>query len=84
LPVLLVIDDTLQEKFGIHFECIGKLFDYAKHNGSNYMNGHCFIGLVLKIPVRMKVENIYYLTVSSEIGEVLKEYMMANVLCDSW
>ena len=31
LPIFLVVDDTLQEKFGVHFECRNKLFDHAKH-----------------------------------------------------
>ena len=27
------------------------LFDHAAHNGSNYLNGHCFVSLMLCIPV---------------------------------
>jgi hypothetical protein len=35
-PVLLIVDDTLQAKFGTKFECYSKMFDHAKHNGSSY------------------------------------------------
>ena len=36
--LVLSIDDTLTEKFGEKFECWGKLYDHAAHNGSNYLN----------------------------------------------
>ena len=51
-PVVLAIDDTLIEKFGEKFEHWSKLFDHAAHNGSNYLNGHCFVSLLLSIPVK--------------------------------
>lgn len=38
-------------KFGLKFENVSKLFDHAAHNGSNYLNGHCFVSLMLCIPV---------------------------------
>ena len=28
-----------------------KLFDHAGHNGSNYLNGHCFVSIMLSVPV---------------------------------
>jgi len=62
LPVLLLIDDTLQAKFGTKFECYSKMFDHAKHNGASYLSGHCFVALAICVPVT--VENtIKYLTV---------------------
>ena len=30
---------------------MSKLFDHAAHNGSNYLNGHCFVSLMLCVPV---------------------------------
>ena len=30
---------------------IAKLFDHAGHNGSNYLNGHCFVSIMMSIPV---------------------------------
>ena len=51
LPVIPAIDDTLIEKYGEMFENWGKLFDHAAHNGSNYLNGHCFVSLLLCVPV---------------------------------
>ena len=51
LPVLLLIDDTLQEKFGTKFECYSKMFDHARHNGSSYLSGHCFVALTICVPM---------------------------------
>ena len=50
-PVFLCIDDTMVEKFGKKFSYVSKLFDHAAHNGSNYLNGHCFVSLMLCVPV---------------------------------
>ena len=51
LPIFLIVDDTLQAKFGTHFECYRTLFDHAKHNGTNYLKGHCFVALTIAVPV---------------------------------
>ena len=61
-PVFLCIDDTMVTKFGTKFENVSKLFDHAAHNGSNYLNGHCFVSLMLCIPV-WKHDKISYLAV---------------------
>lgn len=50
-PVFLCIDDTVIAKFGQKFEDVSKIFDHAAHSGSNYLNGHCFVSLMLCIPV---------------------------------
>ncbi|MDE7300273.1 MAG: transposase, partial [Lachnospiraceae bacterium] len=50
-PVFPCIDDTMVPKFGRKFEDISKLFDHAAHNGSSYLNGHCFVSLMLLVPV---------------------------------
>lgn len=50
-PIFLCVDDTMVEKAGTRFENVSKLFDYAVHNCSNYLNGHCFVSIVLCIPV---------------------------------
>ena len=50
-PVFLCIDDTMIAKFGKKFEDVSVLFDHAAHNGSNYLNGHCFVSVMLCIPV---------------------------------
>ncbi len=50
-PVFLCIDDTMAPKFGKKFEDVSKLFDHAAHNGSNYLNGHCFVSVMLCVPV---------------------------------
>ena len=51
LPVLLLLDDTLQAKFGTHFECYSTMHDHARHNGSEYLKGHCFVALTICVPV---------------------------------
>lgn len=61
-PVFLCIDDTMVSKFGKRFEDVSKLFDHAAHNGSNYLNGHCFVSLMLCVPVWYKGQ-ISYLAV---------------------
>lgn len=53
-PVFLCIDDTMVAKFGKKFGDVSKLFDHAAHNGSNYLNGHCFVSLMFCVPVWRK------------------------------
>ena len=61
-PIFICIDDTMVSKFGKKFEDVSKLFDHAAHNGSNYLNGHCFVSLMLCVPV-WKDGRIIYLSV---------------------
>lgn len=50
-PIFLCINDTMVAKFGKKFEQVSVLFDHAAHNGSNYLNGRCFVSLLLCVPV---------------------------------
>ena len=50
-PIFRCVDDTMVAKAGTRFENVSKLFDHAAHNGSNYLNGHCFVSIMLCIPV---------------------------------
>lgn len=61
-PIFLCIDDTMVSKFGTQFENVSKLFDHAAHNGSNYLNGHCFVSIMLCVPVWNR-QKISYLAV---------------------
>ena len=61
-PVFLCIDDTMVPKSGKKFEHISKLYDHAAHNGSSYLNGHCFVSIMLCIPV-WKNRKISYLSI---------------------
>ena len=61
-PVFLCVDDTMVSKFGTKFENVSKLFDHAAHNGSNYLNGHCFVSVMLCVPV-WNGDKVYYLSV---------------------
>ena len=63
--IYLIIDDTLQEKYGDKFECCDKLFDHTRKNGSSYLKGHCFVSLVLAIPVAYN-EVIHYIKIPIE------------------
>ena len=46
-PLFLSIDDTMVEKEGEKFELCSRLFDHAAHNGSNYLNGHGMVSILL-------------------------------------
>ena len=61
-PVFLCIDDAMISKFGTKFEDVSKLFDHAAHNGSNYLNGHCFVSAMLCVPAWNR-QKISYLAV---------------------
>ena len=61
-PVFLCLDDTMTPKFGKKFENVSKLYDHAAHNGSSYLNGHCFVSLMLCVPV-WKNKKISYLSI---------------------
>ena len=61
-PVIFSMDDTMAEKTGEHFEYCSVLFDHAAHNGSSYLNGHCFVSLMISVPV-MENGKIRYLSV---------------------
>ena len=62
-PVFLCVDDTMISKFGTKFENVSKLFDHAAHNGSNYLNGHCFVSVMLCVPV-WNGDKVYYLSLT--------------------
>ena len=61
-PLFLSIDDTMVEKEGEKFELRSRLFDHAAHNGSNYLNGHCMVSIMLSFPV-LSGSSIRYLSV---------------------
>ena len=50
--LVLSAGDALTEKFGEKFEHWGKLYGHAAHNGSHYLNGHCFVSLMLSVPLK--------------------------------
>ena len=60
-PIFLCVDDTMVAKAGTRFENVSKLFDHAAHNGSNYLNGHCFVSIMLCMPV-WKNDRVSYLS----------------------
>ena len=61
-PLFLSIDDAMVEKEGDKFELRSRLFDHAAHNGSNYLDGHCMVSILLSFPV-LADGSIRYLSV---------------------
>ncbi len=58
-PVFLCIDDTMISKLGTKFENVSNLFNHASHHGSNYLNGHCFVSLILCVSVWLNRKIVY-------------------------
>ena len=56
LPVFLIIDDTLQPKFGQHFAGYQEFFDHCKRTGNNYLKGNNFVCIVLSVPIPFREE----------------------------
>ena len=50
-PVFLCIDDIIVPKSGKKFKHISKLYNHAVHVDSSYLNGYCFVSLMLCVPV---------------------------------
>ena len=65
LPIYLIIDDTLIEKIGQHFEHISILHDHCARNGTSYLSGHCYVSIILAIPVLIN-GNIRYIRIPIE------------------
>lgn len=61
-PVFLCIDDTIVPKSGKKFELVSRLYDHVAHHGSCYLNGHCFVSLMVCVPV-WKNRTISYLSI---------------------
>ena len=80
-PVIFSTDDTMAEKTGEHFEYCSVLFDHAAHNGSLYLNGHCFVSLMVSVPV---IENgkIRYLSVPVGYRMWTKEESKLKIAAD--
>jgi len=55
--VFLTVDDTLQAKFGDRFDCYFQHFDHANKTGNSYLKGHCFVSLVINIPLSYQGKN---------------------------
>ena len=49
-PVFLSVDDTTVLKFSKKFDVFSVLYDHACHTGKPYVNGHCFVSLMLSVP----------------------------------
>ena len=86
LTIYLIVDDTLQSKFGNHFDCYSKLLDHTSKNGSNYLNGNYFVCLAMAIPViynkkihYIKIQAQYKLYDKSKTKLELDAYMVVAV-----
>ena len=79
-PIFLCVDDTMVAKAGTRFENVSKLFDHAAHNGSNYLNGHCFVSIMLCTPVWKNDRGILSFT-SSWISHVAEKRIKVGTCC---
>jgi len=68
------------EKFGTKFQACSKLFDHAAHNGSNYLNGHCFVGITLHVPF-WSGNGILYFSIPPGLPAVDKRAFQAGACC---
>jgi hypothetical protein len=58
--IFLIIDDTLQEKFGDKFAGHNTFFDHVRRNNSSYLKGNTFVCLAISIPVFCSKNGIEY------------------------
>lgn len=79
--VFLSIDDTMVEKYGTKFQARSKLFDHAAHNGSNYLKGHCFVSIMLHVPIQ-SADGIVYLSVPLGYRLWTKELSKLEIAAD--
>ena len=75
-PIFLCVDDTMVAKAGTRFENVSKLFDHAAHNGSNYLNGHCFVRLVIIDPVQAFIGADVDMNRANEVRPVFRKLGM--------
>ena len=61
--IYLIIDDTLQEKFGDKFAGCQSFFDHVRRNNSSYLKGNSFVALAISIPVSAGENEINYLSI---------------------
>ncbi|KIR02532.1 hypothetical protein P261_01347 [Lachnospiraceae bacterium TWA4] len=59
LPIYLCVDDTVVPKFSKKFQSVSTLYDHTAHNGSLYLHGHCFVSLMIAVPVYKNHELAY-------------------------
>ena len=83
-PIILIVDDTLVEKKGKKFENVKTLFDHTCKNGSNYLDGHCFVTILMCIPVILNRKLEYISSVLTHrmwTGEKTKLEMANELIC---
>jgi SRSO17 transposase len=61
--IFLIIDDTLQEKFGDKFAGHNTFFDHVRRNNSSYLKGNTFVCLAISIPVYCSENGVNYRTI---------------------
>ena len=89
-PVFLCIDDPMVAKSGKKFEDVLKLFDHAAHNGSSYLNGHCFVSILLCVPVwnngRIAYQSVplgYRMWQKKDLVCIVDEFPNLDVVCNA-
>lgn len=69
------------EKYGTKFQSRSRLFDHAAYNGSNYLNGHCFVSIMLHVPFQSE-HDIIYLSIPLGYGLWTKELSKLELVAD--
>lgn len=81
--IYLIIDDTLQAKFGEKFDCYEKLFDHTSKNRSSYLNGQYFISLDIAIPITHNTKiNYLKLPIQYRLYDKTKLEVAADMVMD--
>jgi len=61
--IFLIIDDTIQEKFGDKFAGHNTFFDHVRRNNSSYLKGNTFVCLAISIPISSSEDGVNYKTI---------------------
>ena len=59
-PVIIITDDTIVQKFGMHFDDVGSLFNHTAKKEPKYVNGHCFVTVQVLIPRKSQNGDVRY------------------------
>ena len=92
-PILLAVDDTLVEKEGSHFAHRERLFDHSGYRDKkenkeksqerkgHFINGHCFVSLIMLIPAMMS-SGLKYIPVVVAQRMWNKDLNKLNIACE--
>ena len=92
-PILLAVDDTLVEKEGSHFAHRERIFEHSGYRDKkenkeksqekkgHFINGHCFVSLIMLIPAMMS-SGLKYIPVVVAQRMWNKDLNKLNIACE--